>query len=547
MANEPIRVSASARANAEATVPLRALLLMYAAERGIGKARLQNLRTPLRWWRTHLLREATTADLTPDAITALYKFCFRHGIARGTVEKFREKIRCMVRYAAEKELIGEPFEVPAAIGRPAKACRMRDKAISLPAGTLAHYYRHVWLADAQPKRHLQEEYDSHLNHWLRFHDGPDPLMADVTEAMLGKFRQYLLDVGCAERTAYRAVARLKSLLRHAEPERWPKNHAWNRTVETTAPEGSLREFFERTYLGEHELKPQTAKFYGYTIARFREYLRREPMLVDLTDRTFNDFISAAAEIYSPHALRGYYRALLAMWRSAFAWEATEVHPRRTRRPKVPPMIPDAWTLEETAALIEAAGRLPGKAGGIPRRLLLRAWMLAQYDTAFRTADMLALRLDNVDWITGVVVIRQEKTGFPISRRLRPETLAAISATLAFAPGRERLFPLSKDRSRRGLYRAWSDLRELADMCGGREERNGPQKVRRTSATHLAREAGIEAATKALGHKDASLAVRYYLDPSQAFAPPPLPPALPLRQSPVALLPEPGQEGGADDL
>lgn len=529
------RLSAAAKADAAAAVPLRALAQLYATDRGVGKGHLQNLRTPLRWWRMLLLREATTADLSPDSIVALFKFCFRQGLARGTVERFRVQIRSLVRYAAGTGLIADAFETPAAIGRPATQNRFRKLAVHSPAGTLPHYYRHAWLttAGAMLSKAVRDEYEAHLNHWLRFHDGADPNMADVGEGDLLRFREYLVAAGRSDRVAYRAVARLRALLRHAEPERWPLRYAHNKRADATAPAGSLRQFFEREYLGEHEIKESTRKFYEFVIARFRRHLAREPMLADLTDRVVNDFLATLAEEYSPSAARTYRNVVISIWKAAFQWELTDVQPRRVRRVKVPPPLPDAWTPEEAARLIEVAERLEGQVRGIPRRLLLRAWMLAQYDVGFRTSDMLALRQDDVDWRTGIVVIRQQKTGFPICRRFSPAALQAMLATLAFKPDRERLFPLASAGSRRPLYRAWRRLLESAGLPITR--RNGPQKWRRTSATHLARTAGVDAASEHLGHHSPELALRHYLDASQAFAPPPLPPALPLKAEPAGLL------------
>lgn len=521
-------------ANAD-TITLRALLVVYAADRSIGKHRQQHFRAMLRWWRTHLLREAMVSDLTPDAITALYKFCFRQGCSRASVGKHREKIRCLVRYAADKNLIPSLFEIPAAIGRPAAKSKLRDKMVCLPPGTLPHYFRFEWLPTAgkSTSKGVIEEYESYLNHWLRFCDGRNMPMADVTTAMLDDFRQYLLKAGRSERIAYRAMIRLKGLLRHAEPEEWAPNYAHNKQPESDCVEGSLRAFFEDVYLPEHDMKDSTRRYYGYTIAIFRRHLGREPMLTDLTDKTVNNFLSAIAGQYEPPSLKGYRNSLVGLWRSAFEWELTDIQPRRVRRIKVPPPQPDAWKPEEAVRLIEAADKLTGNAAGIPRSLLLRAWMLAQYDTGLRTIDMLGLRREAIDWQTGVVVVRQQKTGFPIPRRFAPATLEAIQATLSHKPDRERVFPLSKGHSRGRLYRAWRELLELADLPVHR--RNGPQKWRRTSATHLARAAGMEAATEHLGHRSAELARKYYLDASQAFAPPPLPPPLPVRQPVAGLL------------
>ncbi|MDE2471227.1 MAG: hypothetical protein KGL35_21460, partial [Bradyrhizobium sp.] len=88
--------------------------------------------------------------------------------------------------------------------------------------------------------------------------------------------------------------------------------------------------------------------------------------------------------------------------------------------------------------------------------------------------------------------------------------------------------------RRALYRGWRMLLQLAGLPIDR--RQGPQKLRRSAATHLCREHGIEAASMLLGHlSDVDLARRNYIDATMGYALPPLPPSLPLKARPVALI------------
>ena len=100
-------------------------------------------------------------------------------------------------------------------------------------------------------------------------------------------------------------------------------------------------------------------------------------------------------------------------------------------------------------------------------------------------------------------------------------MQAISKTIP--PHRELVFPWPYRREQ--LYVHWRKILRGAGVPV--TARNGIQKLRRTSASHLeAVQPG--SAMRHLGHATRGLAEKHYIDPRVAVARPPLPPELPVR-------------------
>jgi integrase len=107
-----------------------------------------------------------------------------------------------------------------------------------------------------------------------------------------------------------------------------------------------------------------------------------------------------------------------------------------------------------------------------------------------------------------------KTGFAHNPRLRPETLALVNKL----PGR---FPLACPYAKRFGWE-WYWKHYVTAKAGVRH--GGMQQLRRTAATHLARE-HPESVTRFLGHRCPEMA-QHYIDWSIAAPMSHLPPALP---------------------
>lgn len=276
----------------------------------------------------------------------------------------------------------------------------------------------------------------------------------------------------------------------------------------------------------------------YAVNKFGTFLGHAPTIGDLHVDTVSRWLLHLCEAttLSKYSIACYRRHLLAIWHDAIEEGLTDAGTRRVRKIKKPRLAHSAWRPDEIVRLIAAVGQLTGvsKKSRVPKAAFWRAFILAAYDSGLRLGDLMRLKAADVRGKAEFVVV-QHKTGWPVVVHLRTHTIAAIEAT--YPPERERVF---SGYCRQKIFTGFRAIVKSAGISPG-----GCHKLRRSSATAL-EIACPGAATRHLGHLTPDLAMKHYLDHAQVDRAKPLPPALPLPQSPVALLPEPGQEGVADN-
>lgn len=205
--------------------------------------------------------------------------------------------------------------------------------------------------------------------------------------------------------------------------------------------------------------------------------------------------------------------LLALWRAAYDDRLIDVAPGRVRKIKTPPLVPQAWTLEEISRLFRAAGMLEGKLRGHPlmRADFFGAMVRMAWDTGLRLGDLLRVRREvlNAD---GSLWLVQQKTGRVKRCQLAPDTVAALERIAV--PGDDRLLPWPF--ARKAFYRHWRRMVRAAGLKGG------SKKVRKSAATAVEMERP-GAAMAFLGHATPGLAARYYIDPLLVQSTAPMPP------------------------
>jgi integrase len=277
-------------------------------------------------------------------------------------------------------------------------------------------------------------------------------------------------------------------------------------------------FLEKVYFLERTLAETSRSQLLHTVADFERWAGREATIADLNRQTFNEYILAMAERYSPKTAQGRRANLISIWWRAFHNDYLNTRPERLRPVKVPRKFPEAWTIDELNRIVKAADELPGYLdSGIKRSAFYRAILLTGYDTGLRRSDLLALRRDQIS-DDGRVTIVMEKTGLTHECHVRPATLAAIRAT--FPPERELVFPWP--HVERTLY-IW--LHAIMDAAGiPVERRGGFQRLRRTSASQLEL-VSPGMAGRHLGHLTHGLADKHYLDPRIVRRDVPMPPPL----------------------
>lgn len=226
----------------------------------------------------------------------------------------------------------------------------------------------------------------------------------------------------------------------------------------------------------------------WSVGSFGLYLGREPTTADLDETVVSKWLES---LTAAPATRAEHRThLLTVWRYA-ARQGLCQPPGEIRRERIPEPQPEAWTLDEVGRLLAACGQIPE--GGD----YLRVEIQAAFESGIRKSDLHGLHRRQIgETVTGY---RMSKTGFCHEPRLRPETVRAILS-------RSGDFPLACPWGPRKYRRLWALLRQLASVDG----RGGVQRLRRTGATWVAVEHGIDAAREFLGHRSPEM-VRHYVD------------------------------------
>ncbi len=254
----------------------------------------------------------------------------------------------------------------------------------------------------------------------------------------------------------------------------------------------------------------TLAHYRGCINQFSAYLAHDATLESLTeDRLAEFFAWAIRRGTAVPTVNGYRRNLLALVRFAWRKRLVDDVPRDVDKLREFKRVPTAWTLEQLGRILDAAADQTGDVCGIPAGQWWPAMILVAIDTGLRLGAVLALRTDDLDVASGMVLARAETQKQKADQvfRLHRDTLAELMATRLV--DRERLFPLPKD-SRKHFRRVFREILTRAGCPSG--ARDLLHKLRRTSATYLAAVSGKAAASEHLGHSSLSVTERY-LDPT----------------------------------
>jgi integrase len=267
------------------------------------------------------------------------------------------------------------------------------------------------------------------------------------------------------------------------------------------------------YLSEREASPRYIESLNRTVKRAREYGLLDTS--QLVSEKVNEFLARLP--LAPVTRANIRRELLTLWRFAFEHSYTDVPPLRVCRIKATPPPPRAWSLDTLRKLLAAAEQdmrpVSQRCPGLLWRDVLPCWIVVGYDTGLRFSDL--LHLHGSDIANGCVICTAQKTG--------KFTVRAISqAGLAYA---NRLAEKSPDGTlfrwalpRRRVLRKWKEFLQEQGVQGS------SRWLRRSGATFVERNHKGEA-QRFLGHSNAALANRHYLDQTLTMDIPESPPPL----------------------
>jgi integrase len=274
----------------------------------------------------------------------------------------------------------------------------------------------------------------------------------------------------------------------------------------------LADLFERMYRPRKLLGRSRSNVEQYHIQfrHFERFLGHAPTVADLTD----DTLAAAMQWlfdgvdrrYKPRAAEtvNKWRAhIVALWNFAAKIGKVERWPTIGDIP-VPESVPLAWTAEELTAIIQACQAVPGWLGPIKASdwwVALHRWLLCGGE---RTSASLSLRWDWINMTRGIACVpgSVRKTRTALTYSLSPECVEALEKIRR--PTRELVFPWPLC-----LCTFYHHYKKILRSAGLPEHKAGPQKMRRSFASHL--EAAGGSATAALHHSSRGVTKKHYLD------------------------------------
>lgn len=279
---------------------------------------------------------------------------------------------------------------------------------------------------------------------------------------------------------------------------------------------SLRSFFSDHYR-PLRLRGKTiaaVRLHNVTINNFAHFLCREPLLSDLTDDTVGRFLcwlrdrGRAACTANDNLNR-----LGALWRFANRLKLVDSWPNVLPEPE-PEVRPQAWTLDEMSALLDAAKKMPGQVAGIQAGNWWHAALSLCYWTGERIGAVLLLewsffdeRHARLDFPAHVRKGKREFNTIPLS----PDAVAALASISS--PKRKLIFPWSMSLGT--LYNHYSRILRSAGLPNDRASKF--HRIRKTAASHY--EANGGNATEFLGHSTRRV-TKKYLDPKIVGGPQP---------------------------
>ena len=280
------------------------------------------------------------------------------------------------------------------------------------------------------------------------------------------------------------------------------------------------------YRLERDVKASSVQQLTCTVSLFTQFLGRPAALGDLEDDTVNRWVEWLATSPGRHnrmrsrkTISTQRNNLVQLWNFAVDSERLDREPRRVKRIKLRPTLPEAWTESQVAEWLAGCDRIDGFVASClaPAKVVMRAWSMVAWDTAARECDLLKLCRSEIS-AEGAVVVHQEKTGYPVLCRLRPETMAAIDE-LCRLSGRDQIFPFRRET----LLHHWNKVKAVTGLEGT------PKKLRKSRATS-AEQRDRGSAPAILGHVPGStVAYRHYVDRLQLLPDPGLPPQIDRRQ------------------
>lgn len=282
----------------------------------------------------------------------------------------------------------------------------------------------------------------------------------------------------------------------------------------------LREFFDSDYepLRLRGKSTNTRRLYRTTFNNFERYLKRPPVVTDLTDETvcrFLDWFRRLGKGRAAGSVNKERNNLLAVWRWACRRRDANGNFLRVEWPNVqadvePKDDPIAWMEDELKVLLTTISRLAGFVGGVAASLWWLALHALLWDSGERISATLMLRWSDIDlkngWARFRAITRKGKREGR-THRLGQDSIVVLrelkTVTRAKADDLVLVWPFC------WTY-LWDHYKRILITAGLPTDRKSKFHRMRKSVASWAAAAGLDP-TKLLGHSGPKITARY-LDP-----------------------------------
>ncbi len=263
--------------------------------------------------------------------------------------------------------------------------------------------------------------------------------------------------------------------------------------------------YARDYGLLHDVRPETLRQYRMAADLYERWAGGPIPLQELDTQSVSAWLRDYATSVRPYTVRSKKTQVLSLWRAAADEGLCEPPGRRIRSVRCARPVVQAWTLEEVETLLATCKRLPRwHQCGLRRSVWWDLAVRFAWDSGLRWGDQIAFPVSAIR-PDGFASWSQSKTGRVITLKLSPDTIAALSASLAACP--------------RDLVTPWPASREtFLDQIDRLVLKSGVRPgtwkwLRRASATDCELQQD-GAATAQLGHASGSrIAYESYVDPA----------------------------------
>ena len=356
--------------------------------------------------------------------------------------------------------------------------------------------------------------------FIQFRGCDNMSLGSIDEGATDRFREWLTGRRVGSETARKYFTYIRAVVREARPKAFPKQRSGRPTdlpaklVDPLDTEGSLLAFAKHVYQPER-MVGATELSKKHILISVRSFCRasgRNVMVSELTDEMVSGYMQSMVEQgYARPTVNNNRADLLALWRYGYKKKLLDRWPT-VDKVETFRRLPIAWTMEEMGIILQACATTPGMIAETRASLFWTALVLILFDTGLRLRAALSIERDNVNLGTGWVRVPAEDQKQKTEQRFQVTMQTTDAIQAIWYPARRLLFawPWRQD----AIFRRLAAILKRAGLPNGR--RDLFHKFRRTTASHIAAAAGIDAATRQLGQSGSAVTKRY-IDPTIARA------------------------------